>query len=52
MGKFIPSGTEQGVLAVIMDLYIFILPMPALLKLKMNSRDRWRLVVVFGIAFS
>lgn len=52
VGKIIPSGTEQGVLAVILDLYIFILPMPALLKLKMNSQDRWRLVVVFSIAFA
>lgn len=50
--KIIPAGTEQGILAVILDLYIFILPMPALLKLKLNSRDRCRLVLVFVIAFA
>lgn len=50
--KMIPAGTEQGILAVILDLYIFILPMPTLLKLKMNSRDRRRLVAVFGVAFA
>lgn len=52
VGKIVPAGTEQGILAVILHLYVFILPMPALLKLKMNTQDRWRLVVVFGIAFS
>lgn len=49
--KMTPVGTEQGTMAVLLDIYIFLLPVPAIMKLKMASRDRWRLLIVFGTAF-
>lgn len=43
-------GLEQAVLAVIIDLYIFILPFPMLSSLKLASRKRLQLCFVFGTA--
>lgn len=43
-------GLEQAALAVILDLYIFILPFPMLSSLKLGSRRRLRLSIVFGTA--
>ncbi|KAI3392171.1 hypothetical protein diail_6089, partial [Diaporthe ilicicola] len=43
-------GLEQAVLAVVIDLYIFILPFPMLSSLKLASRKRVQLWLVFGTA--
>ncbi|KAI1479303.1 hypothetical protein F4774DRAFT_382596 [Daldinia eschscholtzii] len=48
--KMTPVGTEQGTLAVILDLYIFILPMPILASLNMNNTKRLHLIAIFGTA--
>lgn len=44
-------GLEQAVLAVIVDLYIFILPFPMVSSLKLGSQKRFQLCFVFGTAF-
>ena len=40
----------QGVLAVVLDLYIFILPIPIMLRLQMPLRRRLSILGVFGTA--
>ncbi|RYP91920.1 hypothetical protein DL770_001980 [Monosporascus sp. CRB-9-2] len=50
--KMTPVGTEQGVLAVLLDLYIFVLPMPILASLNMNTTKRLHLIGVFGTALA
>lgn len=43
-------GLEQAVLTVMVDFYIFILPFPMLSSLKLESRKRLQLSLVFGTA--
>ncbi|KAI1657786.1 hypothetical protein F4813DRAFT_73879 [Daldinia decipiens] len=43
-------GLEQAVLAVVIDLYIFVLPFPMLSSLNLDLRKRLQLVFVFGTA--
>lgn len=43
-------GLEQAVLAVVIDLYIFVLPFPMLSSLKLAPRKRIQLGFVFGTA--
>lgn len=50
--KMTPVGTEQGTLAVLLDLYIFILPMPILASLNINTTKRVHLIGVFGTALA
>ncbi|RYP11521.1 hypothetical protein DL765_007753 [Monosporascus sp. GIB2] len=50
--KMTPVGTEQGTLAVLLDLYIFILPMPILASLNMKTTKRLHLIGVFGTALA
>ena len=40
----------QGVFAVALDLYIFLLPIPVILKLQMSLRRRYSILGVFGTA--
>ncbi|KAI0381914.1 hypothetical protein F5Y04DRAFT_62351 [Hypomontagnella monticulosa] len=50
--KMTPVGTEQGTLAVLLDLYIFILPMPILASLNTTITKRLHLIGIFGIALA
>lgn len=50
-GKLIFFGPVQGSLAVIIDISIFILPLPVLWKLNMSLRRRIALCAVFFTAF-
>ena len=43
-------GLVQGVLAVVLDLYIFILPIPIVLSLQMSTRRRLSVLGVFATA--
>lgn len=43
-------GTYQGPCAVLLDVYIFILPFPALSNLNMPNKKRLKLFVLFGTA--
>jgi hypothetical protein len=43
-------GLEQAVLAVVIDIYIFVLPFPMISSLKLASRKRIQLCFVFGTA--
>lgn len=43
-------GLEQAVLGAVIDLYIFILPFPMISSLKLASRKRLQLWIVFGTA--
>ncbi|KAI9899456.1 hypothetical protein N3K66_005917 [Trichothecium roseum] len=42
---------EEGALGVVLDLYIFFLPFPALARLRLQPRKRLQLGLVFGTAF-
>ena len=48
--KEIIYGVVQGVLAVVIDLYIFFLPMPIVLSLQMSKKRRLSILGVFGTA--
>lgn len=43
-------GLVQGVLSVVLDLYIFFLPIPIVLGLQMSLRSRIAILGVFGTA--
>ncbi|KKY30343.1 hypothetical protein UCDDA912_g09729 [Diaporthe ampelina] len=43
-------GTYQGPFAVLLDVYIFVLPFPALNTLHMPSKKRLKLFILFGTA--
>ena len=47
-----PTGPEQGTCALVLDLYIFILPIPMLSHLQVPSRKRLKLFCIFGTAFT
>lgn len=49
--KISPWGFVQGPLNIVIDLYTFILPFPILAKLKLSSRRRLELLVIFSTAF-
>ena len=40
----------QGVLSVVLDLYIFLLPIPVILRLQMSQKKRLWVLGVFGTA--
>lgn len=40
----------QGVLSVVLDLYIFLLPIPVVLRLQMSQKKRLYILGVFGTA--
>lgn len=44
-------GTYQGPFAVLLDIYIFILPLPVLKNLNMPGNKRIKLFILFGTAF-
>ncbi|KAI1312960.1 hypothetical protein F5Y03DRAFT_205098 [Xylaria venustula] len=50
--KLTTVGVEQGSLAILLDLYIFVLPMPLLMSLNMKATKRWQLIGIFGTAFA
>ncbi|KAI1633647.1 hypothetical protein F4809DRAFT_622299 [Biscogniauxia mediterranea] len=50
--KMTPVGTEQGTLAVLLDLYIFILPIPILASLNIKRTKRLHLIGIFGTALA
>ena len=47
----ITFGVVQGVLSLALDLYIFFLPIPVVLNLKMSLNRRLAVLGVFGTAF-
>jgi hypothetical protein len=49
-GRGIPGGIAIGCLSAIVDLYVFILPISPLLKLKMPLSRRIQLVALFSTA--
>jgi hypothetical protein len=48
--RLIPWGMVQGVLAVVLDLYIFILPIPIILNLRLPKRKKLSVLFVFMTA--
>ena len=48
--KMVYWGIVQGSLAVALDIYIFVLPLPTLLTLQMSLKTRVQLVAVFATA--
>lgn len=50
LAKLLPWGVVQGSLAVVLDLYIFILPQPVLWRLNMSLRKRIAVMAVFFTA--
>lgn len=48
--KFSTAGLVQSVVGTVMDLYIFVLPLPTLLRLHLPLRRRVQLVGVFSLA--
>lgn len=45
-----PTGAEQGFLVVLLDIYIFILPIPRLSTLKLQSGRKLKLLCILGTA--
>ncbi|GIJ98279.1 hypothetical protein Aspvir_000395 [Aspergillus viridinutans] len=43
-------GVVQGTLSVVLDIYIFILPLPLLSKLQLPRKKRWQLLIIFSTA--
>ncbi|KAF4215124.1 hypothetical protein CNMCM8980_010661 [Aspergillus fumigatiaffinis] len=48
--KLIYWGIVQGTLSVVLDIYIFILPLPLLSKLQLPRKKRWQLLIIFSTA--
>jgi hypothetical protein len=48
--RLIPWGMVQGVSAVLLDLYIFILPIPIILNLHLPKRKKLSVLLVFMTA--
>ncbi|KAI1737523.1 hypothetical protein F4680DRAFT_427982 [Xylaria scruposa] len=46
-----PWGIFIGAASVLIDIYVFILPLPTILKLNMSTSKRLQLLAVFGTAF-
>lgn len=51
MGRDIYWGLVQSVLGIILDLYIFILPLPVVYRLQMSKKKRIQVTAVFSTAF-
>lgn len=51
MGRGIYWGLVQSVLGIILDLYIFILPLPVIYRLQMSKKKRIQVTAVFSTAF-
>lgn len=49
--KDVIFGVVFGVLAVVLDLYIFFLPIPIVLNLQMSQKRRLSVLAIFGTAF-
>jgi len=49
--KGIPGGITIGVASVIVDIYIFVLPLPTLVGLKMPMGKRIQVISLFATAF-
>jgi len=49
--KAITWGVVQSVLCIVLDLYLFVLPLPSLLGLNLSSTKRTKIMLVFGAAF-
>lgn len=49
--KAIYWGLVQSVLGIVLDFYLFILPLPTVLRLHMSIKRRIQLVLVFSTAF-
>ncbi|RHZ58925.1 uncharacterized protein CDV56_103076 [Aspergillus thermomutatus] len=43
-------GVVQGTLSVVLDIYIFILPLPLLSKLQLPPKKRWQILAIFSTA--
>ncbi|PHH88067.1 hypothetical protein CDD83_8041 [Cordyceps sp. RAO-2017] len=50
LSRVVPWTMVIGVGSILIDLYIFILPIPVLLRLQLSTSKRLRLVSLFGIA--
>ncbi|KAF7171688.1 hypothetical protein CNMCM5623_004002 [Aspergillus felis] len=48
--RLIYWGIVQGTLSVVLDIYIFILPLPLLSKLQLPRKKRWQLLIIFSTA--
>lgn len=48
--KLIYFGIASGSLAVVLDIYIFVLPLPTLASLHMSLKTRVQLIAVFATA--
>jgi hypothetical protein len=48
--RLITWGVVQGSLSVFLDVYIFVLPLPPLAKLRLSTRKRVGLLAVFATA--
>ncbi|KAI1087033.1 hypothetical protein F5B19DRAFT_500444 [Rostrohypoxylon terebratum] len=48
--KLIYWGVVQGSLSIVLDIYIFILPLPILVKLNLSPKKRFQLVAIFAAA--
>ncbi|GIJ89099.1 hypothetical protein Asppvi_008028 [Aspergillus pseudoviridinutans] len=48
--RLIYWGIVQGSLSVVLDIYIFILPLPLLSKLQLPRKKRWQLLIIFSTA--
>ncbi|KAK0747390.1 hypothetical protein B0T21DRAFT_277230 [Apiosordaria backusii] len=46
--QFALGGSIQSAIATVLDLYIFVLPLPILFKLRMPARRKWQLIGVFS----
>ena len=44
-------GIVQGACAIVIDVYIFVLPIPAILQLQLTSKRKVQVLGVFMIAF-
>ena len=49
--KNLEFGIVQGVLSFSLDIYIFVLPIPIVLKLQMSLQKRLAVLSIFGTAF-
>ncbi|KAI0859745.1 hypothetical protein F4860DRAFT_525756 [Xylaria cubensis] len=46
-----PTGLVQGPVTILIDLYLFILPLPILWRLQMTSKRRLQIIAVFATGF-
>lgn len=46
-----PFGITQGTLATVLDIYIFILPIPVVSRLQMSTQRKFSILIIFATAF-